>query len=787
MAFKADDLERYRGEDDRSEKGEVLPENETLNAVRLRAYLDNKGYTPGNFSERFRVVTALEILKQGGTKGGDAMIDTIKAGVQHLASIDKADLIEVTDKSAFQSTLSKELIRGKMTQLEAPIMQAYVAYHTVRNLAERSIKIQKEFQRMREAEKPGPEKTFQDSFNEVIGDVKKNFDHMSGKEKLFAVGGVILGGIFLFTSESPKVKWIKDKVTTLAKAGGVAFGANYIYKIFSGQTMLEAASDWSRDTVAEKKFFMETFKADEKSAEALSKSVIYLGDKNFIDIAKRYKNAQASGGNKIDIPGVEKKHMTPEEIFTALDVFFKKYPVDKLVKRFEKDENNPTWSTIVSGVMVEDDSIQMSENVVSQAVEGVKDISVKGWNGFWVTTEGFGLAKWMYLTVRGKEPTKAQLAEFEKSGEMGRIKEGLKNEVLTEADLSEKVTQLFSKESGIHFQEMLRNPEKSKNFPVIFKEVKDDAIYLSSESRIDMSLESPEQATQSMMDKAMQNAKDFIQERYPVDIGDHFHRYVDADQIKGITVVKDSSFRYFIRVPIPGSPQFHKKSVGFTPEREEVPHADIFVAGESIDGKEKGEAMTEWENERLKLAFALDSKQEKEILAIKLWYTNYFQGKEMSRKDAMKTMLEDEELRARAITETGIKQGLKSGIDLLAAKESAIVEVEKDAAAKFDTTWTTKFNPSNWLKKASDAYEPLMEQMRRNYGHKVRLAIMGDSASKEYFKKQLGDKLDPAKNDKWMDELLSEYKVKCEELVRHYSTGKLKLDAGVEHISKAAA
>jgi hypothetical protein len=64
---------------------------------------------------------------------------------------------------------------------------------------------------------------------------------------------------------------------------------------------------------------------------------------------------------------------------------------------------------------------------------------------------------------------------------------------------------------------------------------------------------------------------------------------------------------------------------------------------------------------------------------------------------------------------------------------------------------------------------------------------MGDSASIEYFKKQLGDDLDPAKNDKWMDELLSGYKVKCEELVGNYSTGKLKLDAEVEHISKAAA
>jgi hypothetical protein len=772
MPSYLDVLGKYREKDQKNPEGQVLPEQETLNSAQLHSYLDKNGFTPDNFDIRFKADTAKEILRQGGTRGGAEMIATIDIGKKHLEGFKKADLLEEKNEAEFHSDLMKELITQGRTDLETPIMNAYIAYHTVRKLAERTIKIRQEFQDQREKEKGGVEKNYQDSFEEVIGDVKKNFGHMSGKEKLLAVGGLAFAGFMLFNSENPKAVKLKNFVVGTLEAGGVALGANYIYKIFSGQTGLEAISDVTKDTIASKGFFSEAFKTDAEKGEILQRSTVYLGDKGFLDLAKKYKEAKASGKKTVEVSGVEEKDMKPEEIYTALDVFFSRYPVAQLEKRFEKSANPPNWTTVVSGVMAEDGKIEIKGNIMERAIDSVQEVSQRTWNGFWVTTEGMGWMRPLYLKIWGKEPTEQEL----KTGSE-KLKEMMRNEKETDAELPTFVEQTFSEDSKKRYKEMLAKPQKLGGHPgIIFNEVENEAVYMESESKLDVTIRPPEQAVQKMFDDALDNAKKFVKEKYPAEkdkpgIGDNFQVYANNDEMRGVRVTRDSSYRLFIRVPIPGSPEFSRKSVMAKPsERKESPHEDIFMPEDKVEyGK-----MQQWDQEKLRIVFSLDSKQTNEIRAIELWYTDYFKTKGLTRKEVMKALFEDEDLRKRAVAETGINQELKGATDLLHTKDAEITELEKSAAAAFDTTWTDKFNPMNWLKKPSDAYEPLIEQMKRNGGYTLRLAILGDSAAREKLTKE--DKYNPEKNEKWMDELTARYKELCKQLVSDYSTGKLKFE-----------
>jgi hypothetical protein len=747
--------------------------------------MESKKFTVDNFRITFNVRSAIEILNKGGTNGETAMIATIENGKKILEGIGKGELFEENSEASFHSTILKELRINNILDKETDVMQAYQAYHTVRDMAEKYIKLQKEFQEQREVAKTGAEKSYQDSFNETIRDVRKNFGHMKGSEKLLAVGGILLAGVLLFNSdeaEHPNIKKIKDAVVGMAKIGGVALGANYIYKIFSGQTLLESATDWSHDTVAKKGFFSESFKTDAEKGEMLRKSVICLGDKDFLDLAKKYKEVKASGQTKMEIQGVENKDMTPEEIFTAMDVFDKKYPVEKLQKRLEKAQPPYTWSKAVLLMMMEDGTIKTPNGIVSDSIDFMKEKSTVAWNEFFATAEGFGVVDTIYFKIWGKKPDKNNPKE---NAQLDELREQLKKEKKTEKEFPEFVKENFTSTSQAHFKDMLDHPKRGQNPDVIFNEVKDDAVYIASKANFDIEEKSPEQAIRKMLDTAKENAKTFVKGKYPR-IGDNFDRYIDPEQMKGVWITQGPSYTLFLRVYIPGSQEFERRSVLLpSSERVENPHEEIFAPEEGSE-RISYNLLKDWEQERIRIAFAVDSSEGQklgggDIGSICDWYTKHFTGKQKPRKEVMTALFEDEDLREQAIEETGIRGGLNGNIDLLHKMDADLTEIEKDAAKDFNTTWLDKVNPYRlWIKEPSDAYEPLMQQMRQDYGYKVRLAILGDSAAQQYFKDGDPGTFDTTKNADWINDLVKMYKTKCKKLVADYNSGNAKFPAEVE-------
>jgi hypothetical protein len=385
----------------------------------------------------------------------------------------------------------------------------------------------------------------------------------------------------------------------------------------------------------------------------------------------------------------------------------------------------------------------------------------------WVTTEGLGMMRYLYLKCRGKEPTDAELTEGAE-----KLKEQLKDNVDTAGndDLGKYLDGKYSTERAKEFNELLRTGETDSKYPdVKFREVADDSMYVMSGSKLDLTKSSPTEAAQSMIDTAIKNAEGFLKSKYP-QIGENLFRYINLEEMRGVRVVSDNSYRLFIRVPVPGSKEFSDKTLQIKredAEKKEKPHEDIFGPADKLEyGK-----LESWEQETLRIRFLLDAGQTAEIDKICEWFTDKFKGENLSRTEVMSKMFGDEKLMEEAVTETGVKQDLKGNFDFYHKKDAELSEMEANEAKAFDTTWSDKINPFG---KLSDAYEPLIKHMKREMGYRVRLAILGDKQARQYFIGLDAEKYDPDKNDAWIEDLTKDYKQRCSQLVSDYGTGKLK-------------
>jgi hypothetical protein len=551
-------LGKYREKDEKTPQGEVIPEKETLNFTRMRDYMDKNGINYSTFDTLFKVKTAQEILRAGGTKGEQEMLRVISEGQNYLSKIGEPELIERENLQMFSSTAEKELRRrnelAKLPQLE----ESYRAYNTVRQLAKRQLRVQKEMGEWRESQKTSVEKGLMDTLGGVVEDVKKNFGKMSGGEKLLAVGGILAGAIMLIKSENGFVKKVKDYLFTAAKlaAGGVA--ANYVIKLFTGKSGVDTVSDWAKGSVSNDKFWTDTYKTDAEKGAILEKSVVYLGNKDFLDLARKYKDAKATGQTEIKVPGIMDKDMSPKEIYTALDVFFSRYPVQKLEQKYRNAKPAPFWSMVVGAEMTEDGRISMDGDLCERTATAVREVAIRGWNGFWVTEEGLGWMRALYLKARGVDPTEEQLQES-----VHKMSASLQNEVNNEGQLGT----FFDTFMGINvnqpwvknYKDLLAKGKWDTNQPQVkFLEVPGDSIYLMSESKFDATKSGPI-AISEMLGKARGQAETFLKAKYP-EAADNLYKFMNYEEMVGVRIVENSSYRLFMRMPLKGGSEYTRKS-----------------------------------------------------------------------------------------------------------------------------------------------------------------------------------------------------------------------------------
>jgi len=257
-----------------------------------------------------------------------------------------------------------------------------------------------------------------------------------------------------------------------------------------------------------------------------------------------------------------------------------------------------------------------------------------------------------------------------------------------------------------------------------------------------------------MLKKAMRQAENVLKAKYP-DVADSIYKFVYIDEIKGVRVCENGTFKLFIWMPIKGSPEYSRRSAlveGGAP----ATGAEAFGPTDNIEYKN----LADWEKERLRIMFKLDVSQEEDLDKICSWYAEEYKGKGRSLAEVKRIMFEDVSAAEKALSEVSIKQNLKPYADLLTAKEAELVEIEKKAAADFE---------------GKEAFESLQAYMRRSMGYKVRLAILGDSEARRYFIGIDAAKYDPEQNKDWLKALIDDYKEKCKQFATDYAAGNAKI------------
>ena len=544
---KIDLLGEFRSHDKRNEQGEVLPENESMNALRVRMFLETHGFTPENFNDRFNVDTALNMLSLSPTQGESEMAKIITAGKNYFDKMGLPKLIEQTPEESFKSTLHKELMVRNVLDKEPELIKSYMTYHTIRKLCERTLVIRQQLSQQMEKEKEEVGPSIKDQIGGVLKDIGKNFMKMSPGEKTLAIGGAIGLTLWISKSENETVVKIREWIGDAFKWGGIAIGggfaANALFKVFTGKSGVDTLSDWVSKTAGRTDFFETSFKTSPENADVVRKSAIYMGDKDFLDLAQRYHEARANGKKAIELPTVLSSDMKPEEIYEACDTFFSKYPVEKLESKYRNFQPRPTWLDIMSIELAEDGKLTYSGDLFSRTYKSEESGAIRAWNWLMVG-EGIGVIKNLYLKVNGKPAPSDEAAQ-----QWAKDTMSLQNDVELEKELPtflDKQYNKFSQSDLENYKAALEKGETDVGYPGIKFIKYGSKVYVVSKSKI-ANVPDDQKCIGNAISDAHQGALSFLAKKYP----EKAKTIETSTVVSGGTRVKDiSSYVMFLQLEV---------------------------------------------------------------------------------------------------------------------------------------------------------------------------------------------------------------------------------------------
>lgn len=742
---------------DKDEKvdGKVSAENQSLHPVRIRKFMDDNAIKLDNFDEKFNFETALSLLrvkKTGGEAYAEGKMLKLK---EYLDTVGRSDWIEETNENNFKTKLHTELTERNQLDLEADLMESYRLYHTVRKLALRSLKIKeqtsKELEGQKEGKDSGEKKNYQEDAENFLVKMKDRFMDMDAKEKLILVGTLVIGGFFLSKWDSDAGKKVKQGVFGVLKAAGAAVGINYMWKLFSGKTALEAFSEDKKvKELKTDEFWTKNFDTDKEKAHALQKSFVFLGDQKFADLALQYKKARG-GSHEVKMVGVDEKQMSPKEVYAALDIFFSKFEkktsIDEMVRKYP----NATWMVAAGGEMAEAGWLEFDEGTYARAK---KEIDEKATDAFdWLyTAGGIGptLKKW-YMNISGAE-------DFNEDAYKNWAKEFFNENVRAkEVDVKKFIEQKFMHEPkrSLAFKTLYESADPANvdaATGVKFSEVAGDSMYVISTVKLNFLGGDKEKIKEQIL-KAESQVKDFLKKKYPGD-APNIEKFMQISQ--GLRVAENSTYVLFARMPLKGTAEYHAIDVGKgrQPIEKEKRSTELLTEANKFNYTEMMKTEHAWQAEKLRVRFLMDSTQTAELQEILDWFNKkYLGGKPVKRVDVMDKIFTSDEDMAEALENTHVKQNLKGNINLLKGLESRIDDIERDAAKD--------------VIGVGDEYEQIVSVLKKEYGYRVRLAIIGDPEARAALK------YDPRIEGNTVDGLLEEYEKMCEKYVKDRNEGRI--------------
>lgn len=822
-------LEYYRREDEVNAEREPMPEKRTLDTRYVSDFLSKAGITPENFDKRFTLSTAIDLTSAKHSKGEAEMFDVLTKTKGFLDQRGLTGLLENMNDTTVKSNIHYELEKRNELQHEADLQRGYYTYRSVKIHCDRMFKIREQFSGIRDKEKTGAEKGVKEEFAGVMEGVKKNFGNMSGNEKMLVVVGGIIGAAMLMSSDSPRVARIKETIWTCVKIGGFAWLGNTVFKVFTGKTALDTISDWSKSNTATEAFWTKTYKTNSEQAEILRKSTIYLGDMDFMRLAEEYKKARDLGKDEVSLPTIRNSDLNPKQIYTALDVFFKRYPVEQMMQKYAQAKPpKPTWREVMGTEMIDDGSIAMDDSLVDRTASEVKGTFTRFGNWLtpkaaaaaeYVTSGGLaagmakggqaigkgaaelgkgigggvkglvlgvgagvgGVAKGVYEGAKGvgagvvegagvvaediSEVAKAAWAWAKETYKKNFGKEGSDSEV---EEWSKKSLKNLDESMGGDLEKFLRehNPEKKKADGYVdamrngtYERINDvdlkyvvrdgDSIYVSAGCRVP-AVVGNEAGIFDAMKKSDAGAREFLKKKYP-QVADKIDNFVEFGQ--GVYVVNDNSYKVFVRMPLPGTVEFNQRNAGrWTPE-EMKKRKDVETFGP--DNKIEYNQLEPWQKMQLRLRFYLDSTQTNELDQVCDKYTRLYNTKGLPMDVVRKRLLENDEDRDAVLSALRFDRKLFPNRGLLQAREGDIAALERDAAAKIVG--------NDDIKKGFEV------NVRLSIGTRVRLALLGDKESMEFYN------YDPASKEatklKTADDLLKVYKADLEQKAKEKNGG----------------
>lgn len=717
------------------------------------SFLQKAGINRDNFDDKFDLAAAIDFVKMQNP--ADQQLKKMEDINSQLLKWESPKLLNNSNPKVYASNLDKALRDNNITgdkekkDWEDKIRPVYDTVQFHRDYLDRFLKSQAVTGKILEGHKVDVGTSLTEDISGMVQEVKSTYKKMDGTEKFVVVGGLLLAvGMFL-QSDNPNVGRFRDAVINMAKLGGFAYVASKIFKLATGEGPLDALDKATKQKAELPKFWTETFKTDAEKAAILRDSYIYMGDKDFSYLEEKYRVAKKHGENKIDIDSIHKSDMNSKQIFTAMDVFFEKYDkqaVDgKVVNLKDKYANwNPpaTWRQVFSNETVSDKTLNFDDSTAGKMADAITGTGRRALNrteiifgaGYdWVADKTGAAWNWAskkYHDTMGKDGNEEQVKKFAET----MMPQG----VINSKEFPDYINRVATS-SAVGFAETYNRGTPDAAHSLKFHQ-DSKSMYIIAEQKI-QSFGDPKSRAAAFAE-AEKQAKEFLKGKYGKEVGEKIDTV--ARITPGVFMEDKGTVIVPVRMPLPGTTEFNRYKAGLV---EATNGQETLGENEKIDY----DKMEPWQQERFRLRFFVDASQkDTDIKKITQFLTEQYRRmglpKEVAQKRAYDSTLDANNGDFKAAGEKlGYTKKLYVNAPTLEGLEDNISKLEKQAAHDAKNDDKSRLATS--------------EMIQRQFGPKIRLAILGDTEAQNWwltkvpeFTRSLFD--DPAKFVEWYGQKL---------------------------------
>ncbi len=478
---------------------EVMPETRTFDTNLLRKYLKDKVTLP-NFDQQFTLDLMIDFSAQEPTAKGREIHELFKNAQEIMRNHNLEHAMYDVSRNTIEGRLAThQTPPGTMTAQEAKvILEAYDHFQQLKGKAKRILYVKEATQKRLEASREGREQgnDIQDFISNTLNNAKENWDDYSGGMKLLLAGGALVGTIMLVTSNNQAIQNVRQQLWRAAPWVGGGFLAWHGTKILSGKTPWEWATEGGAASTRDSNFFKEAFNANADQADALVESIVKMGDYDFLDLANKYQ--RASGTKRIDGVG-----MDPNAAYVALDVFFKKYGLDKTRSKHRLANPRLSYREVMVIEMTEDKSLDIKDNVGQSLFDYA--------GGATVQTE-----RYIARSRPGQWVRNAYLYLFPDSApqnsEIDRIRAHFNFDAKDDVDLDRVIDNDIAstdREMAVDFKTTRKSGTRSSQYNLRYKEL-NGYTYIISEAPLDATTMKDENRMKAKVQEVKDNASLFL-------------------------------------------------------------------------------------------------------------------------------------------------------------------------------------------------------------------------------------------------------------------------------------